>query len=334
MTDRVRAPGLVGGSRQIGDQLTEPQAAVLPCGEMQSWFFMEREEITATLASRLVAAQFPQWAELPVSPVAENGWDNVTFRLGESMSVRLPTADGYAAQVDKEHTWLPILSAQLPLPVPEPLARGEPGFGYPWPWSVYRWLPGARAAVEGISDLRDFATELGLFLAALHRIDTVDGPPPSDRSFFRGGPLSSHDDETRAAIAALEAEIDTHAATEAWDSALAVPGGRPVWIHADVSPRNLLVLDGRLSAVIDFGCAGVGDAAFDTEIAWGFLSGDSRAAFRASLGVDDATWARARGWALWGSLPTLVEGLESNADWVSWVRRVVEDVLVDHASGA
>ncbi len=296
---------------------------------------MEREEISAALAARLVAAQFPQWAELPVTQLAMNGWDNVTFRLGDTMSVRLPAAEGYAAQVDKEHQWLPILSAQLPLPIPEPLARGEPGFGYPWPWSIYRWLPGTPAAGESISDLRDFAADLGGFLAALHRIDPAGGPPPSDRSFFRGGALDSRDEETRAAIDALDGEIDTHAATDVWDAALAAPGGSsPVWIHGDVSPANLLVLDGRLRAVIDFGCSGVGDAAFDTEIAWGFLSSDSRAAFRASLQLDESTWARARGWRLWGALTALADGLQSKSDWARWTRRIVEDVLADHHSVA
>lgn len=295
---------------------------------------MERQEVTATLASQLVATQFPQWAELPVTRVAANGWDNVTFRLGKSMSVRLPAAESYAAQVGKEHRWLPILSAQLPLSVPEPLARGEPGFGFPWPWSVYRWLPGTPAAVEGISDLCDFAADLGGFLAALHGIDSTGGPPPSDRSFFRAGSLDAHDDETRAAIAALDGEIDVAVATEVWDTALAAPECAAVWIHGDVNPSNLLVLDGRLRAVIDFGCSGAGDAAFDTEIAWGFLSEDSRAAFRTSLQLDDATWARARGWQLWGSLPALIEGLRSDADWLPWTRRIVEDVLADHRSVA
>jgi aminoglycoside phosphotransferase (APT) family kinase protein len=267
--------------------------------------------------------------------MAVSGWDNVSFRLGENMSVRLPTSASYAGQVDKEHRWLPLLSAQLPLPIPEPLARGEPGFGFPWPWSVYRWLSGTPAAVDRISDLGEFGSALGAFLAALHRIDPAGAPPPSHRNFLRAGPLESRDKETRGAIAALDGVIDTRVAAQVWDAALAASGsGSAVWIHGDVSPSNLLVVDGRLAAVIDFGCSGVGDAAFDTEIAWGFLCEAGRVAFRASLGLDEATWARARGWKLWGSLPALVAGLESDADWLGWIRDTVDDVLADHESVA
>lgn len=292
---------------------------------------MEREDITAALASRLVAAQFPQWAELPVTPVRVDGWDNTTFRLGADMSVRLPTAQDYVPQVDKEHRWLPTLSTQLPLSIPEPLAKGAPGSGYPWPWSVYRWLPGDPATVEGISDLGRFAADLGGFLAALQRVDPAGGPPPSNRKLFRGGPLNNRDGETRAAIAALDDRIDTSAATEVWEAALRAPRNEsPVWVHGDVSPNNLLVVDGRLSAVIDFGCSGVGDPACDLEVAWGLLFGESRAAFRASLQLDEATWARGRGWKLWAAVVALVEDLRANADWASWPRLVIEQVLADH----
>jgi len=296
---------------------------------------VEREEISPALASRLVGVQFPQWADLPITPVAVSGWDNVTFRLGESMAVRLPTSKAYAAQVDKEHRWLPILAPQLPLPIPEPLARGEPGLGFPWPWSVYRWFAGTPASVEPIADLGEFGSALGAFLAALHRIDPRGAPPPSDRSFFRAGPLAARDDEIRGGLAALDGVIDSETATQVWEAALAAPGPGPaVWIHGDVSPTNLLVVDGRLSAVIDFGCSGAGDPAFDAEIAWGFLSEAGRAAFRMSTGLDEATWARARGWKLWASLPALLAGLESDADWVEPLRHTLEDVLEDHKSTA
>ena len=294
---------------------------------------MEREDLTVELAARLVAAQFPQWAGFPITPVALSGWDNATFGLGEDMSVRLPTTEGYAQQVRKEHRWLPVLRSQLPLPIPEPLAEGVPGCGYPWPWSVYRWLPGEPAAVEEPSDLAAFATDLGHFLAALHRIDPAGGPAPSDRSFIRLGPLNTRDAETRATIAALDGEIDTRAASEVWEAALRAAGSEPrVWIHADVNPSNLLVIDGRLSAVIDFGCSGIGDPAFDLEMAWGFFSEESRAAFRASVGLDEATWARSRGWQLWGATRALLQGLQAHADWVEHPRHIIGEVLVDHAN--
>ena len=173
--------------------------------------------IDEALASRLVAAQFPQWRRLSIEPVETAGWDNRTFRLGENMIVRLPRAAAYAAQVEKEHRWLPKLAPLLPLQIPTPLAIGEPAEGYPWKWSVYRWIEGETAAPERIGDLNDFATDLAEFLIALQRIDTMDGPRPGPHNFYRGGSLMTYDAETRQAIAVLNAKLDTQAATEVWE---------------------------------------------------------------------------------------------------------------------
>jgi aminoglycoside phosphotransferase (APT) family kinase protein len=302
---------------------------------------MDKVDITPTLVSRLVAAQFPRWADLPVTPVEIDGWDNTTFRLGEEMSVRLPSGDPYALQVDKEHLWLPILARQLPLPIPQPLARGVPGCGFPRPWSVYRWLEGESTTVERISNLVEFATELAEFLAALHRIDPSGGPPPGMHNFYRGGPLTTYDAETKNAIPAVGDEIDAHGVEEVWDVALrATWYGPPVWVHGDIAPSNLLVDRGRLSAVIDFGGLGVGDPACDVTIAWTFFSGESREAFRARLPVDHATWARGRGWALWKALITLLPALKASRDeaevaglqlgWRRSARHVIEEVLAEH----
>ena len=159
--------------------------------------------IDVALVRRLVATQFPQWANLPVKPVDVDGWDNTTFRLGEDMSVRLPSAEQYALQVEKEQRWLPRLAPLLPLPIPVPLGKGTPAEGYPFPWSVYRWIEGETAIVERIDDLVEFATTLAGFLTALYRIDSADGPPPGRHNFFRGGPLTVYDGETRQALAAL-----------------------------------------------------------------------------------------------------------------------------------
>ncbi len=303
---------------------------------------VDKAAITAVLVSRLVAAQFPHWAHLPVTPVALDGWDNTTFRLGEDLSVRLPSADGYVAQVDKEHRWLPILAPHLPLPIPEPLAKGAPGRGFPRPWSVYRWLSGGHATVERVADLDRFATDLAGFLAALYEIDPAGGPAPGKHNFFRGGPLATYDSEAREAISALTGEVDTDAATEVWAAALAARWHGPsVWIHGDVTASNLLVVDGRLSAVIDFGCSAAGDPACDVTIAWTFFFGDSREAFRDRLPLDDGTWARGRGWALWKALITLVETLKADGaqtdgtdlrmGWRLSARQVIDEVLADHS---
>jgi aminoglycoside phosphotransferase (APT) family kinase protein len=286
---------------------------------------VDRTAITPELAAKLVAAQFPHWACLPVRPVDLAGWDNITFRLGQDMSVRLPSGAIYFPQVDKEHRWLPELARQVPLPIPEPVARGVPGCGYPWPWSIYRWLPGRPAAASSIADLGQFAADLADFLAALYRIDPAGGPPGGEHSCFRGGPVAVWDEQTRAAIKVLDGQIDTGRATHVWETALAAGWhGPPVWVHGDVSTANLLTDGGRLSAVIDFGCSAVGDPACDTVIAWTLLTGESRRIFRERLPVDDGTWARGRGWALWKALIILAQ--EDDPE----TRHVITEILTDH----
>lgn len=291
----------------------------------------DKVDIDVSLARRLVATQFPQWAGLPIKPVEFDGWDNRTFRLGAHMTVRLPSAAAYALQVEKEHRWLPKLAPLLPLPIPVPLAKGAPAAGYPWHWSVYRWLDGEPATIEPIADLCQFATALAQFLRALQRIDSAGGPAPGRHNFFRGGPLTVYDAQTRQAIAALDGRIDTEAASAMWEAALqATWHGTPVWLHGDVAAGNLLVEGGQLSAVIDFGSSGVGDPSCDLAIAWTLFGGESRDAFRATLQLDDATWARGRGWTLWKGLITLAEHINTNPLEAGRTRRVIDEVLADH----
>jgi aminoglycoside phosphotransferase (APT) family kinase protein len=289
---------------------------------------VHRDDIDSDLAARLVAAQFPQWAALPLTRVPLGGWDNRTFRLGDELSVRLPSAEAYAAQVAKEQRWLPRLARELPLPVPSPVGAGVPGEGYPWPWSVYRWLPGEPAETARVADATACAEALGGFLTALEQVDASDGPAAGVHNFHRGGDLRVYDTETRAALRALVGQVDTSAALEVWDSALASRWeAPPVWVHGDVSAANLLVEDGRLSAVIDFGSSGVGDPASDTVIAWTFLEGPARDTLRAAWQLDEDTWARGRGWALWKGLITLVgDPAHSGA------ARTVQRVLDEHRS--
>lgn len=290
-------------------------------------------QISASLVRHLIATQFPGWAHLPVEPVAPGGWDNRTFHLGEDLSVRLPSGEAYAAQVEKEHRWLPRLAPSLPLPIPVPLAMGNPAGGYPWHWSVYRWIEGANADWEHIADPRMFAINLAQFLIALQRIDPTDGPPPGRHNFYRGGPLAIYDTQARQAIATLAPTIDGDTATAAWESALnATWHGPPVWVHGDVAATNLLLTEGRLSAVIDFGCTAVGDPASDLSIAWTLFSGESREAFRSALPLDDATWCRGRGWALWKALITFAEHIHTNPIEAAKARRVIDAVLEEHRS--
>ena len=277
------------------------------------------------MAAQLVAEQFPEWADLPVVPVALNGWDNTTFRLGEELSIRLPSADGYVAQVAKEHRWLPTLAPHLPLPIPEPVAMGRPDVMFPWPWSIYRWIDGEPARDDRICDRNTLAADLARFLTALQAIDASDGPPAGAHSFFRGGPLVVYDAETRVAIERAADVIDVAACTEVWEQALSSTWDRPpVWVHGDVAPSNLLVdaNGGVLRAVIDFGCSAVGDPACDLAMAWTFFDDESCAVFRDALALDDDTWARGRGWALWKGLITHVEARRTGIDPDAAPRRV------------
>jgi aminoglycoside phosphotransferase (APT) family kinase protein len=296
---------------------------------------VDRTSIDASLARRLVDSQFPQWSELPIAEVEVDGWDNRTFRLGSELTVRLPSGDWYAQQVAKEQRWLPVLAPRLPLPIPAPVARGEPDSGFPYPWSVYRWLEGELASKARIADLTGFATTLAGFLSALGRIDATGGPEPGQHNFFRGGPLSTYADETHEAIDALGAEVPRDRVERVWEDAMATSWDRdPVWFHGDVATGNLLVRDERLAAVLDFGTSGVGDPACDVVIAWTFLSGASRDRFRADLGVDAATWSRGRGWGLWKALISLVGHLENDSPDAALARRDIEQILADHARDA
>jgi aminoglycoside phosphotransferase (APT) family kinase protein len=290
--------------------------------------------IDERLARRLVARQFPQWADRPVTRVELDGWDNRTFRLGDDLTIRLPSGDWYALQVEKEQRWLPVLAPQLPLPIPAPVARGEPGEGYPYAWSVYRWLEGEVAAEAGVADLTAFARTLAGFLVALRGADARGGPAPGRHNFFRGGPLATYAEETVRSIDALGEEVPRDAALRVWEDAMATGWeGEPVWFHGDVAVGNLLLRDGRLGAVIDFGSSGVGDPACDVVIAWTLFSGASRNAFRATLGVDPSTWSRGRGWALWKALISLVGNLEEgDAAAAAGNRRTIDRVLADHAA--
>jgi aminoglycoside phosphotransferase (APT) family kinase protein len=287
-------------------------------------------DINVSLVNQLIAEQFPQWAHLPVKPIELSGWDNRTFRLGQDMSVRLPSAEGYAAQVTKEQQWLPRLANLLPLPIPTPLAMGVPSNEYPWDWSIYRWIDGENASNDSIGNQNDFAEDLSKFLVALHKIDTSGGPPPGLHNFYRGGLVSIFDEQTRKAIAILDDKIDTVAAKAIWEAAIKTKWNRPpVWVHGDVHPTNLLVKGGRLSAVIDFGCSAVGDPASDLTIAWTLFSGESREIFRAGLMIDDNTWIRASGWALWKALITLADHTNTNLLKIEEARRTINEVLSD-----
>lgn len=301
---------------------------------------MRKAEITVEVVAGLVSEQFPHWANLEVSAVPLDGWDNTTFRLGEDKSVRLPSHEMYVPQIDKEHRWLPVLAAQLPVAVPLPIAKGRPGCGFPRPWSIYGWVPGEPVGRVGVADYDRLADDIGRFLAVLQHVDTEGGPPPGPHSFNRGGPLWTWDEQTRSTIDRLAGEVDVAGAIEVWDSALAAPwSGRDVWVHGDVTGSNLLVRDDRLCGVIDFGCAAVGDPACDLTAAWTMFEGTSRQRFVEALPCTPDTWARARGWALWKALIAIPgRSLDDPGrsgkrfGWMWDALGVIGQVIADHRS--
>ena len=287
-----------------------------------------RAGIDADLVRRLVAGQFPQWADRPVTPVKVDGWDNRTYRLGEDMTVRLPTHASYAPAVDKEDRWLPVLAPHLPVPIPSPLALGQPGEGYPFHWSVRRWMDGETATPSRIGSMTSFAESIAGFIRALQAIDASGGPPAGTHSFYRGASPSHYDGETRDAVDALGSRIDGRSALAVWDAALAPPyDGPPVWFHGDIAEGNLLVREGALAGVIDFGTSGVGDPACDLVIAWTFFDGASRSAFRRAVAQDEGIWERARGWALWKALISLADDLDG--PYAAINQRIVDAVLAE-----
>ncbi len=304
---------------------------------------MRKADITVDLVERLVASQFPQWDGVPVTPVEVDGWDNTTFRLGSSMSVRLPSADAYVAQVEKEHRWLPVLAPQLPVPIPVPLGRGDPSPAFPRPWSVYRWIDGELLTADSVPDMKVFASELAGFLTALYACEPA-GPAPGSHSFSRGGTVSTWDEQTRQTLDELGDAIDTRAALDVWEAALDARREAPaVWAHGDVTGTNLLVCDGHLAGVLDFGCSAVGDPACDLTIAWTFFGGESRAFFKRSVPVEASAWTRGRGWALWKALlhvaadrSKLGQGqrLDRRAGWRLSARDVIAEVIDDHRRGS
>jgi aminoglycoside phosphotransferase (APT) family kinase protein len=247
-------------------------------------------EIDIALVRRLLAEQFPEWADLPLRRVRPDGTVNAIFRLGDELALRLPRRKGPTAPGGKEFDWLPRLAPLLPLEIPVPVAQGRPTADYPWFWDVHTWIEGEIAPVETI-DAITAARDLAAFVTALQEVDPTGAPPG------RGIPLAERDVEMRHWFQAFQGDPAVH---EAWQRALAAPpwDGPPVWHHGDLVVRNRLVRDGRIRAVIDWGSTGVGDPACDVMVAWKLGSREACDAFRAALPTDDATWERARGWAV------------------------------------
>jgi aminoglycoside phosphotransferase (APT) family kinase protein len=282
--------------------------------------------VDEALVRRLLVDQHPGLSSLPLTdPVI--GWDNVMYRLGVDLVVRLPRRLMSAPLIEREQRWLPELAPVLPLPIPAPIRVGRPGSGYPWSWSVCAWLAGAPAATSRPRDRHEAADALGAFLRALHLPAPADAP----ENQFRGVPLAARDDAMRARVTQLAGEIDAGSVLALWSDVLALPGwaGPRLWLHGDLHPANILVHEGRVSAVIDFGDITAGDPATDLSVGWMMFDHGARATLRAASGeIDDETWARARGWALALAVAILASSGD-NLVMESIARHTLETALTD-----
>jgi aminoglycoside phosphotransferase (APT) family kinase protein len=330
----TRVPPAVASAEMVVQSATEPilrkrrdpaSLGLLEWSAMsQPRMHDDEVDTDADLVRGLLASQHPQWAELPIERVASAGTDNAMYRVGDDLAVRLPRIHWAVDNVAKEQRWLPVLAPHLPLAVPLPVAAGAPEAAFPYPWSVVRWLPGELATLDRLDDPVRAALDLAAFVRALQGIDPTGGP-----THPRGLPVRSQEGMVWVGIERLRGEVDADAVIAAWERILKVPDydGPPVWFHGDLAYLNLLAQRGRLTAVIDWGTCGVGDPTIETRIAWN-LPPDARQAYRAALGIDDATWERGKGWILTG-----VYGIsyyrDTNPTLVANVIQAIDAVLAD-----
>ncbi len=284
--------------------------------------------ITKDLVKQLIKEQFPQWADLSIDPVNSTGTDNAIFRLGKDMAIRLPRTPSAARNINKEYEWLPRLALYSPLKIPIAIALGSPVNEYLYPWYVYHWIEGVNATQMHI-DLSKAAFSLGNFVLNLQKTDTINAPLSQ-----RDGPLSAFDEEVQDALHLLDGMIDVAAAAKAWKKALDIStyAGTPLWIHADLHPSNMIVNNNEISAIIDFGMAGIGDPACDLMPAWTILSAESRTIFREIVNADDETWERGKGYALSFGLIALPYYKNTNPVLANIALRTINEVLLANES--
>lgn len=284
---------------------------------------------TRDLAHKLIAEQFPEYTGLAITDVEKQGHDNRTYKLGNDMLIRMPTAGSYALKVPIEHELLPKLAKHLSLCIPAPIKMGHPSADYPYPFSIYRWLPGRSVDLLTLSDQNQeqLAYDLAKFLKELYAITDVEGPAPGQHNWWRGEHVSVYNDGAVMQIAELADMIDVNQALSLWDQACATTWNKePVWIHGDFDSGNMLMEGGKLSAIIDFGGVAVGDPACDLVIAWTFLKDNARNIFMREMDLDEDTWLRARAWALWKATYELCQIKDKNSSEAQFQKRVIDEV--------
>ena len=286
-------------------------------------------DINADLVGSLVADQFPLLSSLPVTEFESTGTVNAIYRLGEELYVRLPRVERWARGVQKELRWLPALAPGLTLRIPEPVGEGTPTADYPFTWAIFRWIEGQTYRPGRIDDERQMAADLAQFVSELR---SVKLPPLDDQTPYGGRlPLAEQDEATRDWIAQAGDLIDGQAVTAVWEDALKGPAwdGTYSWIHSDLVPPNLLVRDGRLQAVLDFGAAGLGDPATDLNPAWSIFNAESRGVFRGLVDADDDTWRRGRGIAVSQAVGLVPYYAVTNPALSALGKRMLREILVD-----
>ena len=291
---------------------------------------MNLPQITPSLVKSLISEQFPHWSHLTITPIEIQGWDNRTYRLGSDMIIRLPSAKEYALQIPKEQKWLSILSLYLSYSTPIPLALGQPSKGYPWQWSIYNWIDGISLDKLNLtqSNIKPVARSVAKFLNELHKIDVKDGPLPGIHNYWRGAHPEVCDNEVRSSIGKLGSTIDAKKALNIWEAALNSHWPKdPVWIHGDLLAPNILMHNGKVNAVIDFGCMAIGDPACDLMLAWTLMDASNRKIFRDSLDLDDDTWNRAQGWSLWKATLELSKQLDPSSQQALFWHKTIENIL-------
>lgn len=288
--------------------------------------------ITPALARKLIAEQFPEYAHLPITSVEKQGHDNRTYRLGSDMLIRIPTAESYALKVPKEQALLPKLAPHLTVSIPVPINMGAASRDYPYPFSIYQWLPGRSINLLNLDDdvRQQLAFDLAKFLKELQSIHDVEGPPPGQHNWWRGDHISVYDKGAREQIAELSTVINEGKAIDLWERACKTKWAQlPVWIHGDFAIGNMLLLDGKLSALIDFGGIALGDPSCDLVIAWTFLKDSARDIFIREMALDEHTWLRAKAWALWKATFELCQIADKNSPEAFIQKRIIENVIYE-----
>ncbi|KJV55570.1 phosphotransferase enzyme family protein [Orientia chuto str. Dubai] len=286
--------------------------------------------LSPDLARKLIAKQFPEYASLPIVDVEKQGHDNRTYRLGKHMLIRMPTAANYALKVPKEQELLPQIAKRLSVSIPAPIKMGKTSADYPFPFSIYKWLSGKSINLLKLTvqEKEQLAFDLAKFLKELQAITDVNGPEPGQHNWWRGDHVSVYNKGVREQIVDLAEIIDESKALALWDKASATKWNKkPVWIHGDFAVGNILMEDGKLSAVIDFGGAAVGDPACDLVIAWTYLSGKTRESFISEMDLDQDTWLRARAWALWKATFELCQITDKRSHEAEVQKRIIDEVI-------